>query len=121
MKITQQQYESALALVEQYKRQHNQEIMVGKRIISNDDFCKMIQTKPDNRITVNDIVIIPTRNCSDSWDHATATFEQVVCTGYCGRDEFWGRNLDGEERYFTEGSRFKCVGEVSEAIKIPVQ
>lgn len=101
--ISEEEYKSALNLVDAYKIQTNADL-IRKGFVDESDFNSLIPVKHRADLNVDDLVFL----AIDPQDKKRG-FELVVCTGFCGRDEFWG-SLSGRERVWCSGDTFKIVG-----------
>jgi hypothetical protein len=80
--------------------------------ISWDRFLGLKEVKHATEIDVDDILWL---DDGKGFRPEEKTFIKVVCTGYCGKDEFYGRTEDGKPIGFCDGDVYKIV---SKQIKV---
>jgi hypothetical protein len=102
--ITEKEFLEAQRVVLAYKQQLNK-ALVSSRLIGLADFYKIEAVKHHAELTCDDIVVL-----AIDQQNLDKGFEKVFCTGYCGKDEFWGRNEDGKERAWCDNDTFKIIG-----------
>lgn len=110
--ILKSEYEAALRIIKTYTKQNNA-FLKYKSVHSNHEFEGVLPVKHKADLTVGDIVLIAKDEHSGSLDFENFLYEQVECTAYCGRDEFWGKTAKGDKRYWLNASRFKIVGQTT--------
>ena len=74
-------------------------------IISQIDYDNLKAIKHRSDLTTGDIVYL----CID-WQKEEKIYTNVICTGYCGKDEFWGESLSGEKFSWCDNDLFKIIG-----------
>jgi len=104
--ITKEQYESAINLIEKYKNQCNKEL-IGLDTVNRDQFQKIIPLKDNSQVTVGDIIFLSKQ---DGDSYMNSSYDKIVCTGYCGKDEFFGRKWDGLPVSWLDSDVFKVIG-----------
>lgn len=102
--ISEKEYSEALNVINSYKQQVNKQF-VNDGLISQDNFYKIQEIKHRTELTCDDIIVLMIDDNADD----VKFFEKVICTGYCGRDEFWGETENGKKRSWCDNSNFKII------------
>lgn len=108
--MTQHEYENCKKAIVDYEERNFRKPYESFDVISHVLLNKIKEIKHSADLTCGDIVWLTTRETSGNPWHERI-YERVLCTGYCGRDEFWGETIKGNKRRaWTNGDSFKVVG-----------